>query len=179
MVRNAGACIVFVSLVGACGVGDEGGMPITEDPEDVLGILCSADYTVKGTWTAGTPMRDANSPTGCWPVGTWTFTAEMTSNQCSSEPTQLETQYSFRVDRMMNPDPEMDIGWEDSYTYLGNEDYLFRLKVSSGGGGDCEAHVQLYGADGTDYWNLKPALFDDNNVLTGVGEYLKFREDQR
>jgi len=178
--RNAGACIVFAALVGACGVGDEGsGMPDTDDPNDVLGIICTAEYDVSGTWTAGTPMRDAETPTGCWPVGTWTFTATLRSNECSSEPTQLESQYSFRVDRMMNPDPEMDIGWEDTYTYLGNQAYLYRLKVSEGGGGDCEGGLELYSADNTEYWNLKPAIFDDSNVISGFAEYAKFKEPQR
>lgn len=175
--RRAGACIFLSVLVGACGVGEEGGPIVTEEPDEKLGILCRADFSVTGTFTAGAPARPAEVPTGCWPVGTWTFTAALETNECGAAPTQLETSYSFRVDRSTNPDPTMDIGWEESYTYLGNDAVLHRLKVSEGGGAECEGGLELYNADGTEFWNLKPA--QGGTTINGFAEYAKYDSDQR
>lgn len=171
--RKAGACMLFGILVGACGVGEDGGPVDTDDRNEKLGILCNAEYSVTGTFAAGTPARPIEVPTGCWPVGTWTFTASsMTSNECGAAPTQLATTYSFRVDRVMGTN-----GWDETYTYLGDTARLYRLKVSEGGGGECEGGLELYNADGTEFWNLKPAL--TGTAISGFAEYAKYDSDQR
>ncbi len=164
----------LVAMVAACGVGDPAGPPPESDERnDVLGILCNAEYDVAGTFTPGTPTRPAEIPTGCWPVGTWTFTATMRSNECAAPPSQLATQYAFRVDR--TPDATNG-GWEETYTYLGTG-MAHRLKVSEGGGGECEGGLELYSTDGTEWWNLKPAL--TGTTIDGFAEYSKYAEDQR
>lgn len=174
--RKAGAFILLGVFVGACAVGDEDGAPVppgeSDDRDDILGILCNAEYTVTGSFTAGLPARPADAPTGCWPVGTWTFTASQMTNECETPPVQLATEYSFRVDRQ-----DLGEGWEETYTYLGDTSKTYRLKVSEGGGGECEGGLELYNATGTEYWNLKPAL--EGTTLSGFAEYAKYGSDQR
>ncbi len=174
MARTFGAFVVLSSLVlGACGVGDEAAD--TDDRDEKLGIICNATFTTTGTFTAAAPMRPAEVPTGCWPVGTWTFSAKVNENECAKTPS-VAAQYSFRVDRAVNPDPTKDIGYEESYTYLGDKAGLFRLGVSESGGG-CEGGVEFYSADGKEYWNLKP-LLQDNGTIIGFGEYAMFGTSQ-
>jgi hypothetical protein len=164
-------------LVGACGVGEEGTPFPSDDRNEALGILCNAEFNVTGTFTAGTPARPPEVPTGCWPVGTWTFTASQRANDCDPAPVQLATSYSFRVDRAVNPDPTQDIGYEESYTYLGDASNFYRLKVTEGGGGECEGGLELFSDDGTEFWNLKPML--TGTVIDGFAEYSKYDTDQR
>ncbi|MDB4963900.1 MAG: hypothetical protein JWP01_3899 [Myxococcales bacterium] len=172
--------------MGACGVGDEGTPAETDDRDEKLGIVCNAMFSITGTFTAGTPARPSDTPTGCWPVGTWTFTANMRENECEAPPMQLATSYSFRVDRKIyNPDPPgspgydptLDLGWDETYTYLGDMSKLYRVSVSEGGSGECEGNVQLYSADGTEYWNLKPG--QRGAVIEGFAEYAKYETNQR
>jgi hypothetical protein len=174
--RRAAAVVLVGALSAGCGVGDER-TPDTDDRDEELGILCNAELDLSGTFAAGEPARPAEVPTGCWPVGTWTFSASLRSNECSEPPVQLETTYSFRVDRSVNPDPTQDLGWEESYTYLGDRSKLYRLKVSEGGGAECEGGLELYNDDGTEFWNLKPAL--GGTTIMGFAEYAKYDSDQR
>ncbi len=175
MVRTFGAFVVLSSLVvGACGVGEEAAD--TDDRDEKLGIICNATFTTAGTFTPAAPMRPATVPTGCWPVGTWTFTAKLDDNECAKAPSVLP-QYSFKVDRAVNPDPAKDIGYEESYTYLGDQASLYRLLVSESGSG-CEGNLELYSADGKEYWNLKP-LLEDNGTIGGFAEYAMFGSNQR
>ncbi len=174
MARTFGAFVVLSSLVlGACGVGQDAAT--TDDRNEKLGIICNSTFTTTGTFTPGTPTRPAETPTGCWPVGTWTFTAKVDSNECAKAPA-VQAQYSFRVDRAVNPDPAKDIGFEESYTYLSDKAGLFRLGVSEIGGG-CEGGVELYSADGKEYWNLKPFL-QNSGTIAGFGEYAMFGKSQ-
>jgi hypothetical protein len=159
-------------LLGGCSVGDEQGPTDTDDRNELLGIVCNATFNITGAFTAGLPARPAEVPTGCWPVGTWTFSASVDTNECATTPT-LDSSYAFAVDRT---DPDGS-GWEESYTYMGDQARLFKLKVSEGGGGECEGGLELYSADGTEYWNLKPAL--TGTTLDGFGEYAKYETDQR
>ena len=173
--KKAGACILLGVFVGACAVGDEDGAPPvveSDDPEEVLGILCGAEFTLSGSFAAGTPARPADTPTGCWPVGTWTFAATMTTTDCDTPPVQLATEYSFRVDRQ-----DLGEGWEESYTFFGDTSLTYRLKVSEGGSGECEGGLELYNPTGTEYWNFKPNL--EGTVLTGQAEYRLHGSDQR
>jgi hypothetical protein len=160
-------------LLAACGVGDD---PVSDDRDEQLGIDCNATFTTSGTWTAAAPARPAEVPTGCWPVGTWTFTAKVDTNECAAPPAVLPT-YSFKVDRAVNPDPTKDIGYVESYTWLGDQALLFKLAVTETGSG-CEGGLELYSVDGMEYWNMKPLLME-NGTVAGFGEYAHFTESQK
>lgn len=157
----------------ACGVGDD---PVSDDRDEQLGIDCNATFTTTGSWTAAAPTRPADVPTGCWPVGTWTFTAKVDTNECAATPSVLPS-YSFKVDRAVNPDPNMDIGYVESYIWLGEQALLYKLSVSETGSG-CEGGLQLYSVDGLEYWNMKPHLLE-NGTIDGFGEYARFTKSQK
>lgn len=171
--------LLVTSLAVGCGVGNEGGggggLVGGDDYEDVLGITCAASYGLTGTFAPAAPTRPSDTPTGCWPVGTWTFSVALEDSDCAAAPVQLATSYAFRVDRTDDP----ALGWVESYAYLGDMAALYRLKVTEGGGGDCEGGLELYSADGTEHWNFKPALFDTGNALSGFAEYTRFEDSQR
>jgi hypothetical protein len=160
-------------LLAACGVGDD---PVSDDRNENLGIDCNATFTTAGTWTAAAPARPADVPTGCWPVGTWTFTAKVDTNECAAPPALLPS-YSFKVDRAVNPDPTMDIGYVETYTWFGDQALLFKLAVSETGSG-CEGGLELYSVDGMEYWNMKP-LLQDNGTVAGFGEYAHYTMSQK
>ncbi len=168
------ACAITTA---ACGVGDPEG-PVTEsdDRDEKLGILCNAEFDLTGSFQPGTPARPAEVPTGCWPVGTWTFTATQRSTDCEAPPQQLVTTYSFRVDRVENTSTTGSGGYDESYTWLG-QGSAYRLKVTEGGGGECEGGVELYNSTGTEWWNLKPS--QAGTTITGFAEYAKYASDQR
>lgn len=191
MMRLAGTSVFFALLAttAACGVGGEGdGDDDPMDPgsgsdnrDDKLGITCNASFTITGTFAAGTPARpidpDTTQPmTGCWPVGTWTFTAAVASNECAAAPALAGT-YSFVVARTDNG---VD-GLEESYT---NRTQLAantrtHLKVSSNGGG-CMGHFEVGSPDGKKYWNFQPLLPDAipaSTTLTGSGDYAEYKDD--
>lgn len=174
MTRTFGAFVLLGSLVlGACGVGDE--KADTDNRDTQLGIVCNATFTTTGTWTAATPTRPTEI-TGCWPVGTWTFTAKVDANECDKAPGVLPS-YSFKVDRAVDPDPTKDEGYVESYTWLGsNELKLRKLSVSEIASG-CEAGVELFSADGTQFWNMRP-LLAPNGTMSGFGEYALYDSNQ-
>ncbi|HVK89178.1 MAG TPA: hypothetical protein VM513_33885 [Kofleriaceae bacterium] len=161
-------------LLGACSVGDDGGDLLTgvDDRDDTLGIVCNAMFKVTGSFTPGTPARPVEVPTGCWPVGTWTFSASIDTNECPTPPALAST-YAFRVDRT---DPDGD-GWVESYTYMGDQAMLYKVGVSEGGGAECEGGLELYSVDGTEYWNFKP--MQGGTTINGFGEYAKYETSQR
>lgn len=173
MTRTFGAFVLLSSLLAACGVGDEGAESDNRDTQ--LGILCNAMFLTSGTFTAALPARPADQ-TGCWPVGTWTFTATVDSNECPAAPSLLGS-YSFKVDRAVNPDPTKDIGYEESYSWLGDQAMFYRLGVTSTADG-CEGGLELYSADGKEYWNFKPLLLD-NGTIGGFGEFAKYATNQK
>ena len=181
--QKAGAYIFFALMTTACGVGSDGGGTSSDDPDVVAGITCRTDFKLTGTFVAGTPARpidpDTGQPmTGCWPVGTWTFTATvdteaMEKHPCATAPTPL-AEYKFSVARTEDPNAG---GLVESYTWMGDQASLFKLSVSEGGGGDCEGDLELYSADNTEYWNMHPALTDP--MIFGFAEYAKFKAPQR
>lgn len=172
--RKVGALILLGLSVGACGVGDEDTTPPdTDDRNEKLGIVCDATFNITGTFVTGTPARPAEVPTGCWPVGTWTFTASIADNACPTAPAILPS-YRFTVGRIEGADMQ---GWVDTYSWAGDPASVRRLKVTEGGGGDCEGGLELFSADGTEFWNMKPA--QEGGVLSGVGEYSKYNENAR
>ena len=124
---------------------------------------------------AATPTRtidpDTGMPyTGCWPVGTWTFTASVVDNTCPTAP-QLLPSYSFTVARTLNG-PDMQ-GQVDTYTNTTTVGAMtYHLGVSANGQG-CEGHLELGSADGTQYFQLQPTLAKGTGVTTlaGSGDY--------
>ena len=188
MMRPGRASVLFslLTLVGACGVGGDdtqmpGGGSGTPIPGIDEGMLCSATFKITGTFAPGTAPRPIDPESGlpstaCWPVGTWTFTAQMDSNQCSSAPTVLSS-YSFRVDRT-----PADDGGDDTVQTLVNLTNVGALKshlaVSINGQG-CEGKFEVGTADGKEYWAMQPTLGKDPVVTTlaGTGDYYKFSVD--
>jgi hypothetical protein len=149
--------VVSLSLIAASACVPGGKDDIETDPN---GIICSADLSVVGSFEASMPQPE--DVFGCWPVGVWTFTATLEHNECT-EPPQLEPEYSFVVMR--------DEDSVETYDYLTDPTYERALiKVTSGGGGLCEAGLEIYSLDGLKYLNLKPALQADG-TLNGFGEY--------
>lgn len=199
MAQKAGACVVLSLLIG-CGVGDET-TPIDPNP---LAISCTDGFKVSGTFTASTP-RPVDVE-GCWPAGTWTFqlsldptddqildvTGDQLPDRCgrvpSTSPATFESSYAFTVTRT-----DQGNGYVDSYAMAGGSfannctdgegrptsgACVYRLKVSEGGGGECEGSLEIYSADRTELWNLKPSQTTGVTALTGQGEYTKYTEPQ-
>jgi hypothetical protein len=197
-------------LVG-CGVGDEGDDGGPDNNPNKL--RCSAAITTTGTFQEGRPRpldpvgpdgiegtADDNTVPiqGCWPVGVWTFTAQIDTSvevvditgdgvgdRCGevsgTETPALEGSYSFRVDR--NEDPDSD-GLVDVYTYLGSSANFFSIKVSEGGGGDCEGIVEFKSADARQWWTFNPNICTSQNCvppsnnITGGGDFTFFIDPQ-
>jgi hypothetical protein len=188
MMRIAGACVLFTTLVAttACGVGDDaatgGG---SDDRNDKLGIVCNASFKKSGTFVPGLPARPVDDVTmmpitGCWPVGTWTFTAAMDTNECKAAPEVIPS-YSFKVDRIEGADMQ---GLVDKYTNLTTlGDKKWHLSVSSNGQG-CEGSLEFATPDGLQYWNMQPVLADPlttggtpTTTITGSGDYAMYKTD--
>lgn len=192
MTRIAGASVLFVmlTLTGACGVGGDDPMPGggsgTPIPTIDTKRVCISGFTVTGTFTADTTVPRPTDPdtglplTGCWPVGTWTFTAAVDPNvvvdpmgpsRCSTTPAALSS-YSFKVAR--TPDPA---GGADTIQTLSMLSTLsggmqYHLAMSSNGQG-CEGSLEFGSADGSQYWNMKPTLSKDPaaTAVGGGGDY--------
>lgn len=155
--RALGSMVLGAAAIAFSACVPDGKGDIEIDPN---GIVCSADFSVEGTFEASMPQPD--DVFGCWPVGIWTFTAKLENNDCSEEP-KLEPEYSFAVMR--------DEDSVETYDYLTDPTYERALvKVTSGGGGLCEAGLEIYSLDGIEYFNFKPALQADG-TLNGFGEY--------
>lgn len=175
MARTLGTFVLLGSLaigVGACGVGD--GAADTDNRDEQLGIVCNATFTTTGSFVAGTPGRPADV-TGCWPVGTWTFSAKVDQNDCPSPPSVLAS-YAFRVDRAVDPNPANDIGYEESYTWLGDSTMVHKVGVSEIASG-CQGGIELFNGDKTQFWNFRPLLQDDGTIV-GFGEYAVYDSPQ-
>jgi len=171
--RKVGALILLGLSVGACGVGeDDYTPPETDDRNEELGIICEAVFNLTGTFVAGTPGRPADV-SGCWPVGEWTFTASIADNSCPTTPAILPS-YRFTVGRIEGADMQ---GYVDTYNWAGDIAAVRRLKVTAGGGGECEGGLELFSADGTQFWNMKPN--QTGGVLSGTGEYALYNENAR
>lgn len=202
MIERLGACF-FVSLLAVgCGVGDDDGEFAQDQAVCADAFKVSGSMTPKAPLR---PTMDPNNPadpfTGCWPVGTWNFTVSLDpsneniidvdgdqqGDRCGSvsgtRPATFDASYSFTVDRAEGSDGQ---GPADSYTLVGavaegerfrwNDKFLFRLKVTEGGGGECEGGLELFSEDGKSYWNLKPAL--TGTTISGFGEFKLFEKAQ-
>lgn len=175
----------MVTLTGACGVGDDGptGGP-NGDPLPPLdnSEVCTASFTVTGTFTPGSTPRptdpETGAPiTGCWPVGTWSFTATVADNKCGAAPAVLP-RYTFVVGRA--PADPNDPASNDTVQTLMNTTTLnglqYHLSMSTNGQG-CEGSFELGSGDGKDYWNMKPTLPKDAaaTTITGGGDYVEYK----
>ena len=129
------------------------------DRQQQLGIICEAQVELAGHFQPGAARP--SDVFGCWPVGTWTFSAAVESTDCASAPA-LEPEYAFSVTR--------DADQIEAYRFL-NEPTRdgVKLKVTSGGSGLCEGGLMIYSADRKTLVNLKPTLHADGTV-TGNGE---------
>jgi hypothetical protein len=190
MTRIAGASVFFGILIAttACGVGGGDNPDFKGGTDPKPGITCSASFKVNGTFTPGLPARP-NQPdvtpatpiTGCWPVGTWTFTATVADNACPTAPMVLPS-YSFKVDRADNTTDGQ--GLSDTYTNMTSIGSMqWHLAVSANGQG-CEGNFELGTPDGTQYWNMQPVLLDPPNdtdppttTITGQGDYDQYNVD--
>ncbi|MBA2540699.1 MAG: hypothetical protein H0V17_13760 [Deltaproteobacteria bacterium] len=212
---KAGAFLFASVLLGACGVGDPG--DTTPDPADPNpnGLRCSAGLRTTGTFTESTTNPRPNDPLGpdgeagtaddnttklggCWPVGTWTFTAAIddtvqvvdvngdgAGDRCGevsgTSPPTLESSYSFKVDRVDDPDSD---GLLETYTYLGSSANFFAVKISEGGGGDCEGIMEFKSPDDKQWWTLNPNICTSANcspasgAITGGGDFTDYLEAQ-
>jgi hypothetical protein len=212
MTRNAGACVLLGLLIGlltaACGVGDEGGGgddggnppdPIDPNPNR---IQCSAAFTITGSFAPGTPARPVEVPTGCWPVGTWSFTATVDNtaevlditgdkkgDRCGevagTNAPALAPSYSFRVDRSPlnddngtpgDPSDDAIIGWSETYAYMGDMSTFLRIAVSERGGQACEGHLELISPDKKSHWELVPN--QTGTTIDGIGDFTLFMDPQ-
>lgn len=175
--------LVLCLLLTACGVGDDG-VPTTPEPRE-----CLAHLNITGQFTMSQAAPDiVNNDTGdppgdgkpdimgCWPVGTWTFSAALVDNTCKTEP-MLLAEYKFNG--VYIPDPT-EPKYEFTLVTPDPGSLNHRVHVSSGGGGLCEAGVELYSADGKQSWILQPALntFNASGPLTGLGEYAEWKDAQ-
>jgi hypothetical protein len=174
MKRLAGILSIAALGLGlaACDTGTAGDDVQGDDTEDR--ITCMADLDLTGSFAIGYPQPAEIS--GCWPIGTWTFTATVVNNTCTDTPT-LEPSYAFRVDRDTgSADP--DYMWLYSITSPAQGDAHNAVKVSSGGGGLCEGGMQIYSSDGKQEWNLHPSLNADAS-LDGIGTFQIHTTDVR
>ena len=209
---KAGVCLVSVVLGAACGVGDEG--PGGPDPNP-NGIKCSAAFTTSGSFTEDPTNRRPLDPLGpdgemgtaddntvpvggCWPVGTWTFTAVVDPvaevvdadndgdpDRCGevsgTSPPGVEQSYSFKVTR--TEDPSVG-GLRETYQYLGTSPNFFSVLVTEGGGGECEGVLEFKSADSKEWWTLNPNICTSancqppSNTIAGSGDYTLYLESQ-
>lgn len=176
MKRLAGCLgLALIALGSACTTGsvegDDTG-PIGDDVDDEDRITCQTDLDIAGTFT----VSDAQPAeiVGCWPIGTWTFTATVTANDCASPPSLLGS-YSFRGERDLSAD-DPNYAWD--FTVTAPNDPLASVSVQSGGGGLCSAGLNYFTADGKGTYSLHPAL-QEGGALIGHGTFQQHTLDQR
>ena len=200
----AGALLTATFAMG-CAVGpdDEEVLPIDPNPARVA---CSAAFTLSGTYVPGTPTRNLNpsspeyAPSGCWGVGTWTFTAaidraaevpditgDKAGDRCgeyngTAEP-RVEASYSFRVDRIesTNTNGQPDgTGSLLKLTLLAGKasSEVIQLKIGDDGAGDCESDFELRSADRMMEWIFKPSQTDADGKIAGAGHFVQFLDPQ-
>lgn len=163
--------VLSISLfAAACGVGDpDAGDDTNMNP---LGRQCTAEFTTSGTFAPDTAHPQPADNTGCWPIGVWTFSATVTSNDCTPAPV-LQSKYQFKGEMTLNEDGDP----VQSFTYMTEPGAKHIVKVSQGGSGLCEGELNIFSDDGKTQWLFKPALNADNSIA-GDGEYGVFDTNQ-
>jgi hypothetical protein len=145
-------------------------------PTDLLGRICTVDLAITGNFVqskAPPPHEDGTPYTGCWPIGTWTFSATIGQGDCKTQAPQLLAQYQFKVEEMLDQD---GIPYQVN-TYMTDPTVRNRVKVSQGGAGLCEGELNLFSVDGKEVTILKPGLYADLR-LEGSGEFQVYGSDQ-
>lgn len=172
MLRTAGIlAVVFASAACTVDSVEEGGVV----RNDMIGRVCTMEMSVTGSFvrSKAPPVHEDGTPyTGCWPIGTWTFTVAKIDSDCATTPTPLP-QYQFKVDEAFDAD---GLPYQVN-TYLTDPSVRNRVKVSQGGSGLCEGELNLFSNDGKEVWIIKPAMFE-NLSLGGDGEYSLHKDDQ-
>lgn len=166
--------LAIVACLG-CGVGDD---PTGPDPNPNR-VRCSGAFTTMGLFVEAVlrPLiddpidpRNGFAIQGCWPVGTWTFTAtidavaevpdidgDLIGDRCGDDgttPPTVDAEYKFRVERVIDANGEP----VDQTTYLGTSPDFFKVKISEGGDGDCQGVMEMVSADKTKWWGLNPTI---------------------
>jgi hypothetical protein len=183
MTAKAGV-IIAVALAG-CGIGSDGN-PTGGTPTDgpLSHILCTTAVHTQGTYTMGqarpTDPTTGTPLDGCWPDGTWTFTATaqpdsaQTVPQCSGgQAPTFAPSYSFIDTRVANDTGELTV---DTFMYTGMTHWT--IKISQSGNAYCDADFEIYSDDGKQVWNLHPELDSTTNTLNGGGDYTLYDNDQ-
>jgi hypothetical protein len=153
----------------ACSAACTAGDPTTTD---MRGITCSAAFTVQGSFVQSTP-RPADNQDGCWPIGMWTFTATMTSNNCAQAPVPL-AQYQMQGSATTDP---VTGEYDESFTFVTDPGAMSIAKANEGGAGSCAGELSIFSTDGKQVWALRPELFLDNSI-SGDGEFRIYTVDQ-
>ncbi len=191
---KAGAFTVATLLLGtACGVGDDGGP--TVDNKGMNGLQCTTTYTTKGSVknVPAIPDNDGDGQPdilGCWPSGTWTFTATESGGDgvvpACSPAGKIEPQYEVAITYGCYPagkscaptaPPENAGEYGFDVQMVTQVPLRNHLKYSSGGGGLCEGIFEFYSDDGKSLWNFHPVLAADSS-LAGQGEFQRFDANQ-
>jgi len=134
-------------------------------------LLCTTNLAMAGTFTqVNAPPSDFAG--GCWPDGTWVFTATVTDSDCASGMTPtVENQYKFTVTE--------DADFNDTIVYNNDPANMYvTTKISGGDGGVCVGAFMIFSADGKTVWNLRPAMQADNSI-NGQGDIQVWDADQR
>jgi hypothetical protein len=173
MTRVAGLCGLFFGVaLTACTSGDD---PNTNPNPN--GRTCTATLAISGSFTPDATIPMPAGYNGCWPEGTWTFSASVVNSDCKDAPA-LQNQYQFKADAEldMNGDPIVD-----KFTLMMPAPTAFQniVKVSELGNAICEGEVDLYSTDGMTVWSFRPDLQQAVNTnITGQGEYGVFTTNQ-
>jgi hypothetical protein len=126
--------------------------------------------------TTGMPM------TGCWPDGTWTFTATVQPDSTQAAPQcapptytapAFAPSYSFIDTRVANDTGELTV---DTFMYTGMAHWT--IKITESGNAYCDADFEIYSDDGKQVWNLHPSLDATTNTLAGGGDFTLYDKDQ-
>jgi hypothetical protein len=163
MMRSA----LLLALV-ACTSGDA---PQT----NTIGRQCSAMLTLSGSFaqTSARPVGSDGMPiTGCWPIGTWTFSATMGENDCSDTPTLLPHYVMTGTEGT-----DMNGDYTESFAYTTDPSAMTIVKVTEAGNGQCEGELDIFSANGLDEWNFSPFLNPDNSI-NGQGLYSEYTTNQ-
>lgn len=161
--------LIGLSILGACTNGSS--------QNDPTGRTCTTNFTLTGSFTATQP-RPADNTDGCWPIGTWKFTAAIDTTQdntCSPAPMPLAGGY--QMEGTLMPDMADPQGPPDEvFTYDTDPNAMNMVKVTEGGAGSCAGELDLWDAACTHIWIFQPETdtIDPMTTISGQGEYSEF-----
>ncbi len=159
--RFGALAILLGSSLVACTTGD--------NPPNPNGMSCSTALSLTGTFAP-----DGTRPAGydgCWGAGTWTFSAAVTTNTCSSAP-PLSAQYTFVAasELDMQGDPIVD---KFTLTAPDGASVMNIVKITQLASTTCEGEVDICSSDGKQVFQLRPDVTESaGNGITGQGEFI-------